>query len=93
MTAEDVGASMSSEELTAWSAFERVYGPVLIHERIDVGLAQVGFILAKLMGRGHPRPRDFLPGWYTERASESSVLEGFQALMRMAQNGGGDADH
>jgi hypothetical protein len=64
-----------------------VNGPLLIHERIDVGLAQVGFLLAKLLGRGNPKPRDFLPTWYADRVGEASVLEGFESLMRMAKGG------
>jgi hypothetical protein len=58
---------MTSAELTEWMAYERVYGPVLAHERIDLGFAQLSFYLVSLLSkkkRGQQyKLRDFLPGW------------------------------
>ena len=39
---------MSSGELTEWAAFERVYGSLLPHERIDAGFAQVCYVIASV---------------------------------------------
>jgi len=81
---------MTSAELTDWTAYERVYGPVLVHDRIDIGLAQVCLVLVKLLGQKSKHTlRDFLPAWWQElmkkpRRDETSVLQGFEALMRMA---------
>jgi hypothetical protein len=87
LPAEVVG-EMSSRELTEWAAFEQVNGPILVHERIDIGLAQIGLIMAKLWGKGNPRPRDFLPVWYgpTVRDDDGSILGAM--LEGLAKNGG-----
>lgn len=81
---------MSSGELTEWAAFERVYGPVLVHDRIDIGLAQVCLVLARLFSKKSKHTlRDFLPAWWQgligkAGRAESSIRQGFEALMRMA---------
>jgi hypothetical protein len=50
---------------TEWSAFERVYGPVLVHERVD-------FMLAVLCARiGGGDAEDFLPQWDEEARKQS----------------------
>ena len=60
MTAEELAERMSARELAEWAAFERVCGPVLIHERIDVAAAH---IMASIFGQ-HPRAAEaFMPSW------------------------------
>jgi len=58
---------MTAAELTEWVAYERVYGPILVHERIDLGFAQLSYYLVSLLGqkkRGQQyKLRDFFPGW------------------------------
>ncbi len=75
---------MTSGELTEWTAFERVYGPILPHERIDVGLAQVCLLMARLWAKGNFKVRDFMPRWYQELTAEDEIRSGFEALMEMA---------
>jgi len=48
---------MSAREFTEWAAFERVCGPVLIHERVDIAAAH---IMASTLGGA---PADFMPSW------------------------------
>ena len=83
-----VGEAMSSNELTEWVAYEQVYGPLLPHERIDVGFAQTGMIMARLWGGKQTRnlkTRDFMPAWYRELTQGDAVRQGFEALMKMAE--------
>ena len=84
MTTEAVAEQMTMRDLMEWHAYERVYGPILVHERLDVGLAQIGLIMAKLWGKGNPKPRDFLPVWY-RRPDDGSELG---AMLAGLANGG-----
>ncbi len=61
---------MSAREHTEWAAFERVYGPLLLHERMDFGFARLNYYLVSLLGRQR-RGRsykliDFLPKWWRD---------------------------
>lgn len=61
-----------------WAAFENVYGPLLPHDRIDVGFAKVCYYLVTLMASGKRRRfklRDFLPGWITDRMQQAQTDE------------------
>lgn len=51
--------------LGEWQAFEQHYGPLLIHERVDYGLAVVA---ATTSGGG----RIVLPPWYDEQEDVES---------------------
>jgi hypothetical protein len=84
---------MTSAELTEWMAYERIYGSALIHERIDMGFAQLQWLLVRLWTKAKRNltPADFMPAWYQElvRRGErkpEAVQQGFEALMRMAEN-------
>jgi hypothetical protein len=84
---------MTSAELTEWMAYERVYGPILVHERIDVGLAQLQWLMARLWTKAKHKltPGDFMPAWYQELTKgidrrPEAVLQGFEKLMGMAEN-------
>jgi hypothetical protein len=84
----DLGEAMTSEELTAWAAYEAVYGPVLVSDHVNLAGALVGLMVARLGGNKRARLKDFLPRW----DSEAELAEGWAALERMAaQNtAGGD---
>lgn len=79
-------APMTSGELTEWMAFEQLHGPILAHERIDIGLAQVSTIMANAWGRKRYKLREFLPAWWREatRKSAEDVDASFEALLRSA---------
>jgi hypothetical protein len=75
-----------------WAAFERVWGPILVHERVDVGLAHIAFYLASLLGKPKQgqrfRVRDFLPVWMRPKQRDderASVL--YAALKAWAKEG------
>jgi hypothetical protein len=88
-----VVGEMSAGELMEWTAYERLYGPILPHERIDVGLAQVSLIMARMWGgKNDYKLRDFMPGWYQELTQGDAVRQGFEALMRTAENKEGTPD-
>lgn len=58
---EDIEA-MPASEFVAWAAFEQVYGPLLLHERIDIGFSRIAFTLAQLLSSSRRlKFRDFLP--------------------------------
>jgi len=81
---------MTSAELTDWMAYERVYGPILVHDRVDVGFAMLATLVHNLWAKKPRKIQDFMPQWFqelterTERRPEA-VLQGFEALMRMAE--------
>lgn len=79
---------MTSAELTEWMAYERVYGPILAQDRIDIGFAQLGYLIANLMGKPKRtlRVRDFMPAWYQELTRADDVKSGFEALLKMAEH-------
>lgn len=81
---------MTAAELTEWTAYEQTYGPILVQDRIDIGLAQVNLILVKLLGKKSKHTiRDFLPAWWRgpiNQRSDEAVVRGMEALMRQAQN-------
>ena len=83
---------MTSAELTEWVAYERVYGPILVHERIDLGLAQLQWLVTRLWAsKNKLTPRDFMPAWYQELTKGAhrrpdAIRQGFEALMGMAEN-------
>jgi len=72
---------MTTAELTEWMAYERVWGPILPHERIDIGFAKLTYYLVSLLSRSRQRIRveDFLPGWMSDlvkkRAEDPRQLE------------------
>jgi hypothetical protein len=72
----EIGEAMTARELMEWAAYERVYGPLLVHERIDLGFAQLYYYLVSLLGqkkRGQRYSlRDFLPKWMRDLGRRST---------------------
>jgi hypothetical protein len=68
-----------------WQAYERVYGSMLVHERIDAGFAQVSLILAQAFSSNGKRykMRDFMPPWYQELTEEQAMRQELAALQGM----------
>ena len=98
-TAEEIEKTMTARELTDWVAFERVYGSILPHERIDVGLAQLSFYIVSMLGqrkRGQRlKLRDFFPKWlrdleHRRPTDERQLLATFQSWV---SEGDSHADH
>lgn len=59
---------MPAAELIEWTAFERVYGPILVHERIDFGFATLTYYLVSLLSQKRQRRKlaKFLPYYMQE---------------------------
>lgn len=51
---------MSAAEVAEWIAYERVNGPMLAHERLEVMFAALCSLLARANGHD-TSPEDFLP--------------------------------
>lgn len=69
---------ISAATLGEWDAFERSFGPILLHERIDVAGALVAAVLS-----GKPI-EDVMPRWdAAEEAPEAGVsfIEGLAAQL------------
>lgn len=62
---------ISARELQEWAAFERVSGPILLHERIEISNAFVAMTIASAMGDGRKLTlQDFIPRWDEEDQPE-----------------------
>lgn len=68
--------------MTEWTAYEQVYGSLLIHERIDAGFAQVCMMLAQ-DGKRHTQ-REFMPPWFIELTREAELEKGMGMMRRFA---------
>jgi hypothetical protein len=64
-------------------AYERVHGPILIHERTERALIVLTYYMVNLWSRKPVKIEKFLPPWY--EAGTSDPLEGFKKLMRIAE--------
>ena len=73
---------MTAGELMDWAAYERTYGSLLIHERIDAGFAQVSLILAQAFSSNGKRykMRDFMPRWFQELTADDELVRGMEGL-------------
>lgn len=67
-----------------WRAFEHVYGPILVHDRVDIGLAKLSYYIASLFTdrRRKVKFRDFLPTYLRElmKQRESSSADDLRAF-------------
>lgn len=65
-----------------WTAYEQVYGSLLIHERIDAGFALIAMMLAQ-DGKKHTQ-REFMPPWFLELTKEADLDRMIQTMKRVA---------
>lgn len=61
--------------LGEWAAFERHYGPLLIHERVDFGFAALRAVSS------NGRIADHLPPWYERPGMDDEALWGMLESM------------
>jgi hypothetical protein len=69
--------------LTDWTAFEQVNGPLLVHERIDIGFALIATLMANAWSKRKRKFADFLPPWYEIPKAKTS-LTSFEQILEMA---------
>lgn len=78
---------MSAREVAQWIAFERVNGPILLHERIDAAAAHICSVFASVMSGNEVSAERFLPAWdsdeHVEHPEQSD--DDMIALMRGVQ--------
>lgn len=74
---------ISSRELQSWSAFERVYGPVLAHERFELSNGIVAMTVASVFSDGKSRLKltDFMPRWDPKADAERQSPEEMKAAI------------
>jgi hypothetical protein len=65
-----------------------VHGPILVHERIDLGFAVLCTVMANLWSKKTYKPTDFLPSYYPKARHDPT--EGFERLLAMADAANGD---
>ena len=77
---------MTGHDLAEWEAFERSFGPIVMHERIDAAQAMASSVNARVhRARGDLRAQKFLPQWEGARRQEQTADEMVEALRRMAR--------
>jgi hypothetical protein len=64
-----------------WTAYEQVFGSILVHERVDVGLAKVAYMLSD----GKKKFRDFMPEWYRELTADAELARGMAMMKGLAR--------
>lgn len=65
---------MSAEEFGDWIAFEAVFGPIVVHERIDAAGAAIASAVARIAG-AEVSVAEFLPNWDVGSVDEEKVTE------------------
>jgi hypothetical protein len=75
---------MSGYDLAEWAAFERSFGPIVQHERIDAAQAMLSSVVARVgRAKGDLRATRFLPQWGGPQAQTADEM--VEALRRMAR--------
>jgi hypothetical protein len=67
MTVEELEPRIGMLELVHWHEFEQDFGPMTLHERIDVLGATIAYAIYVAHGGKDAQPRDFLPQWQSDR--------------------------
>lgn len=83
---------MTTAQAMEWLAYEQVAGPLLVHERVDLGFATLAYQLNALLGRKRVGFRDFLPPWLRPKRQYHDPLKGFQELLDIAEGRTGAHD-
>jgi len=79
---------ITAKELGEWEAFERVAGPILVAERLEVSLAIIAKLLADVYGKPGIQHKlaDFIPEWdrahQGEGQSPEEMIETFMGNLR-----------
>lgn len=77
---------MSADEAAEWIAFERVNGPLLAHERLEVMIATLCSLVANSHG-AQTSPTDFIP-WASKEQSPEEILGRMQFALATAKQVG-----
>jgi DNA transposition AAA+ family ATPase len=71
--------------LQEWSAFERVSGPILLHERIEVSNAFVAMTIAAANGGKDLKLEQFIPQWDEQPKKEQTPDDIVRVLNELAE--------
>jgi hypothetical protein len=63
-------------------AYEKLYGPLLVQERVDLGFAMLGYLTANAWYKKKRELREFLPSWMKPR--KPKVIDKDGSLLRAA---------
>ena len=72
---------MTTTELQEWVLFEREFGPLTVHERIDAAAELVGYVTHASHG-GTGKLADFLPQW--RPVAQVDIVDYFRAIATRA---------
>ena len=76
---------MTAAELTDWTAYESVYGPLVVHERIDLAAALIGTLIARSVGAKQVQVKDLMPQWDQNRKRGlEDAWDMFEAMAKKA---------
>lgn len=73
---------MSSRQLARWAAFERVWGPITVQERVDLAMAVGAWASLRAAGAQDISPLDFLPDYDTSAPPKAQSPEDMIAVFR-----------
>lgn len=62
--------------------FERLHGPILLHERLDYGFALVSAVLASIFDKRRHSPSEFVPKWYAPPKPVDDLFAFMNSFMR-----------
>jgi hypothetical protein len=79
MTVGELTQRLSGEELGDWATFERLHGPILIHERIDAAGGLIAATIASVFSKRGYAPTDFIPKWDAKPKPERDTLFEFMS--------------
>lgn len=74
---------MPAAELAEWVAFEREFGPITLHERIDAAAAVIALHIHNSVPRRHGKEygvSDFLPKWGIQESVRQQSPEEMMAI-------------
>jgi hypothetical protein len=81
----EVRERVSVHELSEWFAFERVFGPLTVQERVDVAGATAAYATAKLGGSRGTELSSFIPKWESAEARPKQTPQQMMAFIRGIQ--------
>ena len=87
LPASSVGR-LPARELTGWAAFERVFGPITLHERLDVLVGMMIHANVSLWAKQRYSVEEFVPKWDGQAVKSPEEL--FMKMQRIAESYGND---
>lgn len=78
---DELRERVSARELLEWFAFEVVFGPITVQERIDAAAGIGAWAARSAMGEKDKTPRDFMPDWARIGGGEEKAVQSDDEIM------------